>query len=328
MRDGLSALPRLRRGCRAVRAQVVRACGAGLAIVAVSTALAQEQAPVAEGAGLTRTVYVSAVTGAGAAAVDLTPSEITVREDNSVREVLATAPATDPMQIVLLVDDSGPAIQRIREGVAQFLRILQNHADFAIVSTGGRNTLLTDFTREPSALAAALGRLVTRTASGAYLLDGLHEAARTLREREAPRPVIVAIALEGSEYSNLPPARVLEALRQSGAVLHVLSIGKPTLKTMVPWGQRPTDSIHENLDENIARTNVISQGPRLSGGRLEQVVEPSGIAARLGAIAYDLRDQLAVTYARPPGAKPASKLEISVTRRGIKLRAPRTVPGA
>jgi hypothetical protein len=280
-----------------------------------------------DASGRERRVYITATDNKGSAAADLTPAEVRVREDGETRTVLTVGPATDLMQIVLLVDDTGPGIQHIRQGVAGFVRILEQHAEFALVSTGGRNTLLVDFTREPDEIGAGINRLMTRTTTGAYLLDAIQETARTLQAREAARPVIVVVALEGSEFSNVQADRVVEAVRRSGAIMHVVSIGKPTLKTMTPWNQRPTESIHQNLDENIARINVFGNGTRLSGGRLEQVVEFTGVPARLTELAYDLRDQLVVTYTRPPAAKPPTRLDVSVSRRGVRLRAPRHVSG-
>ena len=115
------------------------------------------------------------------------------------------------------------------------------------------------------------------------------------------------------------------ALRRSGAVVHVLSVGKPSTKTMTSWNQRPTDSIHEALDETLTRNAVLAEAPRRSGGRMEQLGQATGIPKRLAEIAYELRDQLAVTYARPASAKPAERIEVAVKRQGMKVRAPKHV---
>jgi hypothetical protein len=204
-----------------------------------------------------------------------------------------------------------------------FLRVLQRRTEVAIVSTAGQNSVVVDFTQDPGALLSGVNRLMTRTTSGGYLLEAIQEAARTLQRREAARPVIVVLALEGKEYSSVSSAHVLDAVRRSGAVVHVVAVGKPSMKTMTSWNQRPTDSIHEALDETLARNTVLAEAPRRSGGRLEQVGQASGIAKRMTEIAYELRDQLLVTYSRPPDSKPVERLEVSVKRRGIKLRAPK-----
>lgn len=296
-----------------------------LAIGAGAGPSAQTPAQIAVREGLARNVYIAATDEKGAPAADLTAQDVTVKEDGASRSVLDVRPATEAMQVVLLIDDSGPGIRDIREGVASFVRIVQDSAEVAIVTTAKQNTVLVDFTSDRGALLNAVNRLTSRTTSGGYLLDAIQESARTLVRREAVRPVIVVLALEGTEYSSVAAGQVLEDVRRSGAIVHVVSVGKPRMKTMTSWNQRPTDSIHEALDETITRSTVFAEATRRSGGRLEQVGQASGIPTRLGEIAYELRDQLVVTYARPQSAKPAEKIEIAVKRRGVKVRAPKWV---
>ena len=314
------------RSCRIERASLLAGlAGAALAISAGAGPSAQTPAQIAVREGLARNVYIAATDEKGAPAADLTPQELTVKEDGASRNVLDVGPATEPMQIVLLIDDSGPGIRDIREGVASFVRIVQDSAEVAIVTTAKQNTVLVDFTSDRGALLNAVNRLTSRTTSGGYLLDAIQESARTLVRREARRPVIVVLALEGTEYSNVAAAQVLEDVRRSAAIVHVVSVGKPRMKTMTSWNQRPTDSVHEALDETMARSSVFAEATRRSGGRLEQVGQATGIPTRLSEIAYELRDQLVVTYVRPQSAKPAEKIEIAVKRRGVKVRAPKWV---
>ena len=286
-------------------------------------AAGQDAATVAVREGIARNIYVTVLDDKGAVPADLTPQEVEVKEDGTGRTVLAVGPATTTMQIVLLVDDSGPGINDVRGGVAGFIRIVQRTAEIAIVSTGKQNTVLVDFTSDPGALINGVSRLTTRTTSGGYQLEAIRESANTLMRRAAVRPVIVVLAFEGKEYSSLSPRMVLDDVRRSGALVHIVSVGKPSMKTMTSWNQRPTDSIHEALDETIARSTVFAEAPRRSGGRLEQVGQVSGIPNRLATIAYELRDQLMVTYGRAQSAKPAEKIEVSVKRRGMRVRAPK-----
>ena len=296
---------------------------ASILLGAARLAAAQDAAAIAVREGVARNIYVTVADDKGVAPSDLTPQEVEVKEDGAVRSVLAVKPATEPMQIVLLVDDSGPGIRDVREGVAGFIRIVQRTAEIAIISTAKQNTVLVDFTSDPGALIHAVNRLTTRTTTGGYQLEAIRESALTLMRRSAGRPVIVVLALEGKEYSSLSSKAVLDDVRRSGALVHVISVGKPSMKTMTSWNQRPTDSIHEALDETITRNTVFAEAPRRSGGRLDQVGQPSGIPSRLAAVAYELRDQLVVTYGRPPSSKPAEKIEVAVKRQGMKVRAPK-----
>jgi len=56
-----------------------------------------------------RSMFVSVVDQAGAPVPNLGPSDFLVREDDLSREVLRVAPATDPMQVAILVDNSTAA---------------------------------------------------------------------------------------------------------------------------------------------------------------------------------------------------------------------------
>jgi hypothetical protein len=235
--------------------------------------------------------------------------------------------ATAPLEIALLVDDTGPGLRFIREGVGGFIQRLGGLAEIALVSTGGRNSLLVDFTGRVDALYQGVRQLITRTTSGAYLLDGIGEAIKALNQREAERPVIVVVTLEGPEFSSVRADRLLDELQRSRAILHVVSLGKPTLKTMTGWNEMPSQSLRENLDENINRKKFLEDGSRQSGGSLEQVLADSGIPVALHALAEELASQYVVVYRRPEGPSPPKKITVSVKRSGVKVRARTEPPG-
>ena len=62
-----------------------------------------------------RSMYVSVLDEQGAPVPDLGPSDFIVREDNVAREVLRAAPATEPMQVAVLVDNSAAAQSGIND---------------------------------------------------------------------------------------------------------------------------------------------------------------------------------------------------------------------
>src|SRR6185436_17051338 len=73
---------------------------------------------------LQRVMYVSVVDGDGNPVPDLGPADFVIREDKVTREVLRVDPATDPMQVALLVDNSQAAnayLLDYREGLTAFV---------------------------------------------------------------------------------------------------------------------------------------------------------------------------------------------------------------
>src|SRR5712691_11112878 len=208
-----------------------------LAGVSVFAALLLSHPATLLSQALERSMYVSVVDQAGAPVANLGPSDFIVREDNVSREVLRVVPATDPMQIAILVDNSTAAallVPQTRRALPAFIEALTKptasgrHNEVAIVTLGSRPTILADYSIDPVPLTKAVDRLWEETLnSGYYLLNGIIEVSQGFRKRESTRPVIVAITGEGAELSSRHPDQVLTPLRDSGAVFHVISIGLP-----------------------------------------------------------------------------------------------------
>src|SRR5436190_14545484 len=87
---------------------------------------------------LQRSIYASALDQNGAPVANLGATDFVVREDKVAREILAVAPATEPMQIALLIDNSQAGEQYtrdFREAVPAFIRAM------AADETGARHQI-------------------------------------------------------------------------------------------------------------------------------------------------------------------------------------------
>ena len=213
------------------------------------------------------------------------------------------------MQIIVLIDDSEhatSAIQRIREGLTAFVDKLNGRAEIGLVTIGERPTSLVQYTTDAAALKKGIGRLFARPGAGAYLLEGIQEVTRGLEKREPERPVIVAITTEGVEFSNLQHEQVVKALEASGAAFHVLAIGMPSANM---------------TDEMRNRTIVLAEGTERTGGRRDQLLAESSIVEALPRLADELLNQYVVTYGRPEMLIPPEKVQVSVSRPGVTVRA-------
>src|SRR5262245_28412395 len=98
-----------------------------------------------------RAIYVSVVDRAGNLVPGLGAADFVVREDGVTREVIKVEPASDPMHIALLIDNSQAAerFQRdYREAVTAFITAISAEApaagkhQIALISLASRPTIL------------------------------------------------------------------------------------------------------------------------------------------------------------------------------------------
>ena len=266
--------------------------------------------PTAVGAQAKPTnIYVSVLDNKGEPVEGLTADDFTVREDNVAREVVKAGPATEPLTVALLVDDSQAAnegIQMIRDGVKNFITTLAGKAEIALITFGDRPTILVDYTTDQKKLEAGVGRIFPRTGAGSYLLEAIVEVSKGLQKRKAARPVVAVLMLEDVEFSNRYYEQVLSELAKSGAALHVLAIGQPSPSTS---------------DEIRNRNMVIAEGTEQTGGRRDQLLAISATPEKMKQLASELLKQYVVTYARPDTLIPPEKVNVSVKRPGLTVRA-------
>ena len=269
--------------------------------VAFSIGLLWTVAPAAQ--ALQRSIYASVLNKEGAPVAGLGPPDFVVREDNLAREVLRVEPATAPMQVALLVDNSAHSstdIRDIREAVNAFIKGMTGNGltnEVAVVAVAERATMMVDYTTDQAKLLAGAGRIFTQPSSGAYLLDGIFETTQGFKKREASRPVIVGIATNGPEFSNRYHDQIITALRGAGAAFHLVMIGPP-----------PTDLIST---EGRERALVYSRGTEETGGRYDNVLAASALPDRLKQVANELTHQYLVTYARPQTLIPPEHVTIA-----------------
>ena len=290
---------------------------AAASIVSGATLARQDQQPSRARAseGRATTIYVAVLDQKGLPVPGLTADEFTVREDGVAREVLKAGPATDPLQVALLVDDSQAAtgaIPYIRDGLTDFIQALSGKAEISIVTIGERPTSLVQYTSSAEELKRAIGRIFARPGSGAYLTEAINDTSRGLQKRKTTRPVIVAISIEGVEFSTLHHQQVLRELYASGATLHVIGLGTMTAAMN---------------DEMRNRNIVIVDGTDHTGGRRDTLLTPQAIPERMKQLAGELLNQYQVTYARPETLIPPERVAVSVKRPGLVVRS-RTRTGA
>ena len=299
----------MNRSFSALGAAVVLSCG----IVA-----AQGTAPSTP---LSRTIYATVTDRNGVPVEDLTAADFEIKEGGKAVAVNEAGIAKNPLQIALIVDDNGTGL--FRSPLARFVQRMDGHAVMSLSSITGQTMKIVDYTPSADALLQGITTLNARpgTPDGGQLLEGISEAAVELAKREASRPVIIALTVGGEEHSTVNSDHVLDQLRKSGAVLHVFSVESSALRSTVA-AANPKDLLQENMHLN----RVLGDGPKQSGGQHQSIIASTGFLMSLQNLAVELTTQYRITYTLPPGAERSEKLNISVKRKGLKVRAPSKLP--
>ena len=280
------------------RHPIVRLVAGGAFALVISVALLAQSAE--------RVLYVSVwddntrapITGLGTDAFN-------VLEDGARREVLRVAPATSPMSVAILVDNSQgatPTIADLRKALTGFVKSLDGIGPVAIVGMADRPTILRDYTTDQTQLLAGVQRVFAMPDSGATLLDAVVEVSQGLAKRDTDRAAMVIVTTENREYSNRHYKDVLDALAKGGAMMHALVLTGPGGSQL--------------NDEARNRASVLDLGPKASGGTRVDVLTSQAFDVKLQELAAILKSQHRVVYARPQTLIPPEKIEVSATKRG------------
>ena len=204
------------------------------------------------------------------------------------------------MQIAVLIDDSAAATDAmsfLRDGLAAFLERMRGHAEIALITTGERPTVLTQYTTDNEVLTtrrsdSSRGRLRCLSARRAGRRQQGHGEARGHAPGDRRHHV-----RDGAEYSNLHYQNVLKQLaeerRRAARARHRHAVG--------------------SLDDEMRnRGQVLSEGTSRTGGRRDQVLANSGIPDKLSRSPTSSLNQYVVTYGRPDKLIPPEKIAVTV----------------
>lgn len=260
-------------------------------------------------------VGVSVVDRSNKAVQGLGPSDFTVREDGVAREVLRVEQGDEPMQVMLLVDTSDNMrlmITDIRGGLRAFVRRLfdaRPESQVSLMEFGERPLMVADKATAPNLLDRSIDRLNEHSNSGAYLLDAMLDAAKALKQREAPHAAIVVFLRQSSPEFSTPLAETVErALKDARASLWVLLL---------------EDQPAARGSEAQQREMVLGDVTTRTGGMRDVLLDRMGIESHFAQLADLLASQYVVIYGRPESLIPPTRLEVSTTRSGTRALAPR-----
>ena len=204
-----------------------------------------------------RTLFVSAVDRKGVPVPDLGPDAFVVKEDGARREVLRVSRASEPIGISVLIDNSqaaNDAINHVRRDLPAFIKAVTPANQVSLVSFADRPTIVAPFTTDTNTLLKRAESIFSLRNTGATFLDAVFEVSQGFASRDVERAAIVAIVVDGTEFTNRYSKDVIAEMKKFGVSLHLIAIGTFELD--------PQDhAVRE-------RAMLVPAGPKETGGAL------------------------------------------------------------
>lgn len=259
----------------------------------------------------TRKTFVTVVDNQGQPVSGLTAADFTLKEGGKDREIVSVEAAKAKMRIAVAVEETLTPAGGVRQGIADFMQKMLPQAEIALVVMGLSNRMAVPYTSDPAALMAGINALpLAQRQQQSHVADGIGDLARTFTKERPERPVMVVIAVDSPQASADQPQNILNALRDSNAQLHVVSIDGGSTATSAAQAM-----------EMSGLSQVLGDGPKQSAGRQWPVTALTAVPRAMLSVANDLSNQYVISYTLPDGVKPSDRLAITIKRRGVTMRS-------
>src|SRR6266853_3188506 len=269
-------------------------------------------------------VNASVTDRSGRAIPGMRNSDFSVYEDGSERRIVDVTLATEPFNLVLLLDVSGSVEERIdfiRKAARDFLNTASPQDRISIISFHDDIKVISGFSTDRSLLSRKLDEI---DAGGATALwDALgYTLVYTLKPLRGERTAVVILSDGDDNKSFIPFPAILEATIESGALIYPLYVPSG----LIPEGSVPRPSI--TVDPMRTRyltitTRAAEEGQKLaaaSGGVFYPIKRLEELQKAYDDVVAQMRTAYTITYTSGADDKGHRRIRVRANRDGASVR--------
>ena len=260
----------------------------------------------------------------GRAIPGLLNADFSVYEDGNERKVVDVTPATEPFNLVLLLDVSGSVEERIdfiRKAARDFLRTASAQDRISIISFHDDIKIISAFSTDRSLLSKKLDEIDAGGATALYDALG-YTLVDTLKPMRGERTAVVILSDGDDNKSFIPFPAILEATIESGALIYPLYVPSG----LIPEGSVPRPSI--TVDPMRTRyltitTRAAEEGQKLatvSGGVFYPIKRLEDLQQAYDDVVAQMRTAYTITYASSADDKGHRRIRVRANRDGASVR--------
>ncbi len=258
----------------------------------------------------------------GRAIAGMRSDDFTIFEDGAERSITTVTPASEPFNLILLLDVSGSVEERIdfiRKAARDFLNTASPQDRISIISFRDDIQVISDFTTDRNLLSRKLEDIDAGGATALY--DALaYSLVNTLRPLRGERTAIVILSDGDDNKSFVPFPAILEATIESGALIYPL---------YVPSGLIPESSVpRPNVTVDPMRTRYLTittraaeEGDKLasvSGGVFYSIKRLEDLQKAYDDVVAQLRTAYTITYSSNGAGH--RRIRVRTNRDGASVR--------
>ena len=259
----------------------------------------------------------------GRAIAGMRTSDFVVYEGGAERKIVEVTSATEPFNLILLLDVSGSVEERIdfiRKAARDFLNTASPQDRIAIIGFRDDIQILSDFTTDRALLSKKLDDFDAGGATSLYDALG-YSLVHTLKPLRGERTAIVILSDGDDNRSFVPFPAILEATIESGALIYPLYVPSG----LIPEGSVPKPTV--TVDPMRTRyltitTRAAEEGQKLadvSGGVFYSIKRLEELQKAYDDVVGQLRTAYTITYSSDASAT-NRRLRVRTNREGASVR--------